>query len=191
MPIFRKKPLAVIGGGDSAVEEATYLTKYGSKVFLIVRRDKLRASAVMQKRALTHPKVRAHRHAGGRELMEPLTTRPPPGPPPPAPLPWPLSPGPVSRGPLLPRPLRVSSYKVEIIWNTVAEEALGDGNLLSGLRLRNVVTKEATVLPVNGLFYAIGHTPNTDFLKGKLDLDEDVRGGPRAPWTSSCIQACC
>ena len=102
MPIFRKKPLAVIGGGDSAVEEATYLTKYGSKVFLIVRRDKLRASAVMQKRALTHPKVRAHRHAGGRELMEPLTTRPPPWPRPPDPLPWPLSPCPA---PLAPPPL--------------------------------------------------------------------------------------
>jgi thioredoxin reductase (NADPH) len=63
VPIFRKKPLAVIGGGDSAVEEATFLTKYGSKVYLLVRRDKLRASAVMQKRALSHPKAR---HPGAR-----------------------------------------------------------------------------------------------------------------------------
>ena len=57
VPIFRKKPLAVVGGGDSAVEEATFLTKYASKVYLLVRRDKLRASAVMQNRAVTHPKV--------------------------------------------------------------------------------------------------------------------------------------
>ena len=58
MPIFRRKPLAVVGGGDSAVEEATFLTKYASKVYLLVRRDKLRASAVMQKRLMSNPKVR-------------------------------------------------------------------------------------------------------------------------------------
>jgi len=57
----------------------------------------------------------------------------------------------------------------------VAEEALGDGNLLNGLRIRNTVTKEESTLQVNGLFYAIGHVPNTGFLKGHIELDEDVR----------------
>lgn len=57
VPIFRNKPLAVIGGGDSAAEEATYLTKYGSHVYVLVRRDELRASKIMAKRLLTHPKI--------------------------------------------------------------------------------------------------------------------------------------
>jgi thioredoxin reductase len=65
--------------------------------------------------------------------------------------------------------------QIEILWNTVAEEAVGDGSLLTGLKIRNVVTKDASLLPINGLFYAIGHVPNTAFLQGKLDLDEDVR----------------
>lgn len=60
VPIFRKKPLAVVGGGDSAAEEATYLTKYGSKVHVLVRRDELRASKIMAKRLLSHPKVEVH-----------------------------------------------------------------------------------------------------------------------------------
>lgn len=61
VPIFRNKPLAVIGGGDSACEEATYLTKYASHVYVLVRKDALRASKVMAKRLSSHPKVRAPR----------------------------------------------------------------------------------------------------------------------------------
>ena len=69
VPIFRKKPLAVVGGGDSAVEEATYLTKYASKVYLLVRRDKLRASSVMQKRIMSNPKVGRRRCARAWSLQ--------------------------------------------------------------------------------------------------------------------------
>ncbi|TPX38816.1 thioredoxin-disulfide reductase [Synchytrium endobioticum] len=118
VPIFRNKPLVVVGGGDSAAEEATFLTKYASKVFVLVRRDKLRASKVMADRLLRHPKV-------------------------------------------------------EVLWNKVPIEAEGDGRLLKGLLIEDTVTKEQTTLDVNGLFYAIGHKPNTDIFKGILDMDED------------------
>lgn len=116
LPIFRNKPLVVIGGGDSAVEEASFLTKYASKVYLLVRRDELRASKVMQKRAF-------------------------------------------------------DNEKIEILWHTVAEEALGE-NLLEGVRVKNVQSNEEQVLDASGLFYAIGHKPNTGFLEGQLPLDE-------------------
>jgi thioredoxin reductase (NADPH) len=116
VPIFRNKPLAVVGGGDSACEEATFLTKYASKVFLLVRRDKLRASKVMQERLLKHPKI-------------------------------------------------------EVLWNKVPVKASGD-RLLRSLTLEDTKTKETSELPVNGLFYAIGHKPNTDMFKGKINLDE-------------------
>ncbi|GAA5916516.1 hypothetical protein JCM6882_003570 [Rhodosporidiobolus microsporus] len=118
VPIFRKKPLAVVGGGDSACEEAMYLTKYGSHVYMIVRRDALRASKVMAKRAMSHPKI-------------------------------------------------------TILWNTVPIEAKGDGEVLTSLRLRDTVTQEERDLPANGLFYAIGHIPATELVKGQVDLDED------------------
>ncbi|RKP10383.1 thioredoxin reductase [Thamnocephalis sphaerospora] len=117
-PIFRNKELAVIGGGDSAAEEAIYLTKYASKVHVLVRRDKLRASKVMGDRLLKHPKVQVH-------------------------------------------------------WNTVATETKGDGKLLSELALKSTKTEEASALQVSGLFYAIGHVPNTSFLGGQLDVDAD------------------
>jgi len=116
LPIYRDKVLAVIGGGDAAVEEASFLTKFASKVLLIHRRDALRASKVMQERALAHPKI-------------------------------------------------------EIVWDTVAEDALGE-KIIEGIRVKNVKTGEVRDIPVGGLFYAIGHKPNTDFLKGQLELDE-------------------
>ncbi|CAK7895489.1 thioredoxin reductase 1 [[Candida] anglica] len=117
VPIFRNKPLAVVGGGDSACEEALFLTKYGSKVFLLVRRDELRASTIMQKR------VKANE-------------------------------------------------KLEILWNTEAKEAKGDGKLLQHLSIFNNKTKETTDLPVNGLFYAIGHNPATKIFAQQVDTDD-------------------
>ncbi|RPA81402.1 thioredoxin reductase [Ascobolus immersus RN42] len=118
VPIFRKKPLVVIGGGDSAAEEAMFLTKYGSKVTVLVRKDKLRASQVMAKRLLAHPKV-------------------------------------------------------EVKFNTIALEAKGDGNILTSLRIKNVVTGEEEDFPANGLFYAIGHDPATKLFQGQLEMDAD------------------
>lgn len=117
VPIFRNNPLAVIGGGDSACEEALFLTKFGSKVYLIVRKDHLRASTIMQKRAMNHPKL-------------------------------------------------------EILFNTVSVEAKGDGKLLSHLAIKDVNTGAERDLPVNGLFYAIGHNPATEIFKGQLETDE-------------------
>eukprot|EP00842_Homolaphlyctis_polyrhiza_P002176 jgi/Hompol1/295/HPOL_005272-RA len=116
VPIFRNKPLVVVGGGDSASEEATFLTKYASKVYVLVRRDKLRASKVMADRLLKHPKV-------------------------------------------------------EVLWNKVPIRAEGD-RLLKNLVIEDTVTGERSNLAVNGLFYAIGHKPNTDIFAGQLDLDE-------------------
>ncbi|RCK65128.1 Thioredoxin reductase [Candida viswanathii] len=117
VPIFRNKPLAVIGGGDSACEEALFLTKYGSKVYLLVRRDVLRASTIMQKRV-------------------------------------------------------TNNDKVEVLWNTEALEAKGDGKLLQSLKVVNNKTKEERDLQVNGLFYAIGHIPATKIFADQLKTDE-------------------
>ena len=116
LPMFRNQPLMVIGGGDTAVEEATYLAKFGSVVYLVHRRDQLRASKIMQERALKHPKL-------------------------------------------------------EILWDTVLEDALGE-DYLTGASLKNIKTGEAHQLEVAGLFYAIGHTPNTSIFNGQLDLDD-------------------
>lgn len=113
---FRDKEIAVVGGGDSAAEEALFLTKFASKVHLIHRRDELRASKIMAKRVLEHDKI-------------------------------------------------------EVIWSSVVEEVLGD-DLVSGLQLRNRVTDEVLELAVEGLFLAIGHTPNTKVFDGQIDLDE-------------------
>lgn len=118
VPIFRNKPLAVIGGGDSAAEEATYLTKYGSHVYVLVRRDELRASKIMAKRLLSHPKI-------------------------------------------------------TVLWNTVAIECKGDGNLLNALRIKNTLTAKEDDLQVNGLFYAIGHEPATGIVRGQIQTDTD------------------
>ncbi|GAV46684.1 hypothetical protein ZYGR_0A02780 [Zygosaccharomyces rouxii] len=117
VPIFRNKPLAVIGGGDSACEEAGFLTKYGSKVYLLVRKDHLRASTIMQRRVQKNDKI-------------------------------------------------------EILYNTVAVEAKGDGKLLNTLRIKNVKENQESDLQVNGLFYAIGHTPATSIVQGQVTTDE-------------------
>jgi thioredoxin reductase (NADPH) len=116
LPMFRNQPLMVIGGGDTAVEEATYLAKFGSIVYLVHRRDQLRASKIMQERALKHPKLK-------------------------------------------------------ILWDTVLEDAVGD-DYLTGARLKNVKTQLVKEVEVTGLFYAIGHTPNTSIFSGQLDLDD-------------------
>ena len=115
LPMFRNQPLMVIGGGDTAVEEATYLTKFGSVVYMVHRRDQLRASKIMQERAFKNPKL-------------------------------------------------------EIIWDTVLEDAVGK-DYLTGARLKNIKTLEVREMEVMGLFYAIGHTPNTSIFNGQLDLD--------------------
>jgi thioredoxin reductase (NADPH) len=116
LPMFRNQPLMVIGGGDTAVEEGTFLTKFGSKVYLVHRRDELRASKIMQERAL-------------------------------------------------------NNEKLEIIWDTVFEDALGE-DYVTGARIKNVKNSAVKELEVAGIFYAIGHTPNTSVFKGQVDLDE-------------------
>jgi len=115
LPMFRDQILAVVGGGDSAIEEATHLTRFGSKVYLIHRRDELRASKIMQERAF-------------------------------------------------------NNEKIEIIWDTVILKANGD-NTLESLTLQNVKTKEETDLPCKGMFYGLGHVPNTGFLEDQLETD--------------------
>jgi thioredoxin reductase (NADPH) len=114
LPFFRDKTLAVVGGGDSAMEEATYLTKYAREVVIIHRRDAFRASRVMVDRALAHPKIRVE-------------------------------------------------------WNSQVVDVLGD-DFITGLRLEDTVTGEQREMEVGGLFVAIGHTPNTAFLQGQLEL---------------------
>ncbi len=118
LPRFRNRPLAVIGGGDSAVEESTYLTKFASPVYLVHRRDQLRASKIMQERAL-------------------------------------------------------SNSKITLKWNQVMEEVLGnDEDGVTGVRLKSTVGGASEQLAVSGVFLAIGHTPNTSFLQGQIDLDD-------------------
>ena len=116
LPFFKNQPLMVIGGGDTAVEEASYLTKFGSVVYLVHRRHELRASKIMQKRAF-------------------------------------------------------DNKKLKIIWDTVFEDAIGD-DFVTGARLQNVKSKEVTDISVAGIFYAIGHTPNTQMFDGQIDLDD-------------------
>lgn len=117
LPVFRNRPLAVIGGGDSAVEEATYLTKFGAKVYIIHRRDELRASQIMQDRAKHNPKI-------------------------------------------------------EFLWSHVVAEAKG-GEGLETIRVKDLKTGAERDLECAGLFFAIGHQPNTGFLGGQVELDED------------------
>lgn len=113
---FRDKTIMVIGGGDSAMEEALFLTKFATKVTIVHRRDEFRASAIMAKRALEHPKI-------------------------------------------------------EVLWDTVVEEMLGDDEL-TAVKLRNVKSDEIVEMPIDGLFVAIGHSPNTEIFRGQLEMDE-------------------
>ena len=113
--LFRGKAMAVVGGGDTAMEEALFLTRFATKVTLIHRRDKLRASKIMQERALAHPKI-------------------------------------------------------ELAWNSEVDEILGE-DFVTGVRLRDVKTGEKRELPLDALFVAIGHQPNTELVRGQLELD--------------------
>jgi len=113
---FRDKAVIVVGGGDTAMEEATFLTRFASKVYVVHRRNELRASKIMQERAM-------------------------------------------------------KNEKIEFIWDTVIDEILGEKNV-TGVRLKNVKTNETREMPIDGVFMAIGHKPNTDLFKGILDMDE-------------------
>jgi thioredoxin reductase (NADPH) len=113
-PIFRNKDLYVFGGGDTAVEEAVFLTKYGRKVYLVHRRQELRASKIMSERALKHPKI-------------------------------------------------------ELIWNHVLSKVEGD-SVVTRVVLNDVVSGKQTSHAAGGVFFAIGHTPNTAFLQGQVEL---------------------
>lgn len=116
MPIFRDQELYVIGGGDTAVEEATFLTKYGRKVYIVHRRDALRASKIMAQHAMEHPKI-------------------------------------------------------EILWNKTLVSVEGE-SVVEKVNLKDTVTGEEETREGAGVFFAIGHTPNTSFLKGQLPTDE-------------------
>lgn len=116
-PIFRNRPLFVIGGGDSAIEEATFLTKFGSHVYIVHRRDQFRASKIMQERAINHPKI-------------------------------------------------------TVLWDSVVVAVEGD-TIVRRVVIENVKTKEKSTKDAGGLFFAIGHTPNTAFLNGQLELREN------------------
>lgn len=116
LPAFRNKPLVVIGGGDTAAEEASHLTQFGSKVYLVHRRGELRASKIMQKKLKENPKI-------------------------------------------------------EFVWNSTVIEARGS-KMLSSVVVQDVNTKASRELSCAGLFYAIGHVPNTEFLNGQLELNE-------------------
>jgi thioredoxin reductase (NADPH) len=115
---FRGKPIAVVGGGDSAMEEAIYLTRFASKVTVIHRRDSLRASKIMQDKAFANPKI-------------------------------------------------------EFIWDSeiadIKDVARGE---VTGIVVRNLKTGQLTEVPLDGVFIAIGHTPNTALFRGQLELDE-------------------
>jgi len=114
---FRGKHVMVVGGGDSAVEEACFLTKFATRVTIVHRRDKLRASKIMQQRALNNPKI-------------------------------------------------------DFLWDSAIEEILGvEDKKVRGARLRNLKTGEVAERPIDGVFVAIGHTPNTQFLGDQIELD--------------------
>ncbi len=117
---FRDKPVAVIGGGNTAVEEAMFLTNFATKVTLVHRRDELRADKILQDRLF-------------------------------------------------------KNGKIEPLWDSVLDEVVGteDPPGVTGIRVKNVNTGEASELAVDGVFIAIGHTPNSEIFKGQLDMDEN------------------
>jgi thioredoxin reductase (NADPH) len=118
LPIFRNKQICVIGGGDSAMEEALFLSKYGSKIYLLNRSQKFKASKVMIDKVKNNPKI-------------------------------------------------------EILLDSIIVEALGDNKKLNKIRIKNIVTQEEKYLEVSGLFFAIGHTPNSQIFKNIIDMDDD------------------
>jgi len=128
---YRNMDVAVIGGGDSAAEEALFLTRFASKVYLVHRRDSLRASKIMSDRATTHPKIK-------------------------------------------------------MVWDSAPVEAQGvKEGAVSGLKIKHVRTGVESVIPLKGIFIAIGHVPNTGAFKGSLDLDA---AGYFVPKSGSQIQ---
>jgi thioredoxin reductase (NADPH) len=112
---YKEKELIVVGGGDSAMEEATFLTKFASRVTVIHRRDKLRASKILQDRAM-------------------------------------------------------KNEKISFLWNSVVEDILGNA-VVTGVRVKNLVTGKVIEIPCAGVFVAIGHRPNTSLFNGQLDMD--------------------
>jgi thioredoxin reductase (NADPH) len=114
---FRDKELLIVGGGDTAMEEALFLTKFASRVTVVHRRDEFRASPIMVTRVLEHPKI-------------------------------------------------------DVLWDSVVVEIVGD-TLVTGARIRNVTTDEVTDFEADGVFVAIGHTPNTNVFEGEINLDQD------------------
>jgi thioredoxin reductase (NADPH) len=128
---FRDRELLVVGGGDTAMEEATFLTKFASKVTIVHRRDAFRASKVMQDRVFANDKI-------------------------------------------------------EIAWNTVLEEILGD-DAVTGAIARDVITNETREIPADGVFMAIGHDPTTALFRDKLELDEGGYIAVREPSTATSV----
>lgn len=115
---FRGKDMAVVGGGDTACEEASYLSKLGRKVYMIVRRDELRASKAMQRRVMNTPNI-------------------------------------------------------EILWNHLTREVLGDGKIVTGALLENVKTGAKRTIDVEGFFVAIGHKPNTELFAKHIHMHDN------------------
>ena len=128
---FRGQRIAVVGGGDSAIEEALFLTRFATAVTVVHRRHELRASKIMQERALSNPKI-------------------------------------------------------DFAWDSVVVDVLGE-NRVEGMRLRNVRDGSERVLPVAGMFVAIGHAPNTGILKGQVAVDEDGYVLTRAGTTATSV----
>jgi len=114
---YKDVPIVVVGGGDTACEEAIFLTRFASKVYLVHRRDELRASKIMADRATNHEKI-------------------------------------------------------EMVWDSVVEEILGDDSGVTGVRIKNVKTEETREIACGGYFSAIGHKPNTDAFVGQLEMDD-------------------
>jgi thioredoxin reductase (NADPH) len=126
LPRFKDRPLVVVGGGDTAMEESTHLAKFASKIYLVHRRDSFRASPIMQKRVLDNPKV-------------------------------------------------------EVKWNSAVDEVLGTEKTgVTGVRIKSTKDSRTEELAASGMFVAIGHTPNTDFLGGQLALEP----GGYIKWTT-------
>lgn len=113
---FRDVPVAIVGGGDTAMEEALFLTRFASKVYVIHRRDSFRASKIMADRVLAHPKI-------------------------------------------------------EVLWNSEVKSIDGTGKAVDSVTIFNTQTKENQKIELEGVFIAIGHKPNTDIFKGKLEMD--------------------